>query len=412
MQFRLLGTLEVADDHRPVRIVPGKESALLALLVIHARSALAVEWIVDELWGEAAPQNARKQVQIYVSQLRKALGAERILTTPAGYRLEAADDEIDARRFEAAARAGRLTDALAEWRGVALADFRYAEFAQAEARRLEELREAVRADLVDDALQRGEAAAAIPELEVQIERNPLHERPREQLMRALYLAGRQADALAAYRETRTVLERELGIEPSPELRRLEQAILNHDPSLGTPKRPRPRIRRRRAGWLVLVGGALVTLAAAAVVVVLARPAPAPALPYVPDSLVRVVARSGRVDATVPIAGAPGAVTLTADRVWIGSSSSVVSALSQATLRPQTTVTLPHTPEELVATRSHIWAVTGNVISAVDPAYNTVQHTSRFPGRRSHPYASRRRPAAVSGSSTGAASYAGTARMVA
>jgi branched-chain amino acid transport system substrate-binding protein len=381
MQFRLLGALEVADDQeQTVRIVPGKESALLALLVIHARSALAVERIVDELWGEAAPQNARKQVQIHVSRLRKALGPERIVTTPAGYQLEAADDEIDVRRFEAAVRAGKPMDALAEWRSDALADFRYADFAQAEARRLEELREAVRADVIDEALQRGEAAAVIPELEAEIERNPLHERPRGQLMRALYLAGRQADALAAYRETRSTLEDELGIEPSPELRRLEQAILNHDPSLGTPKRPQAPVRRRRAGWLVLVGGVLLAGVAVALVLVLTPPARAPALPYVPDSLVRVNAGTGRVDATVPIAGAPGAVALDGGRVWVGSSAGVISAVNQASLEPDSTVKLPQRADELIASGSHIWAVSGNELVEVDPSYNTTRERIALPAQ--------------------------------
>src|SRR6476661_8275291 len=185
MQFRLLGLLEVADDHGPVRITPGKESALLALLLIHLREPLAVERIVEELWGAAAPSNARKQVQIHVSRLRKGLGAARIVTTPGGYQLQARDDEVDARRFEVAAKAGRLREALSEWRGDALADFRYSAFAQAEARRLEELRDFARAEVVDESLARGDANAVIPELEAEIERNPLHERPRGQLMRAL-----------------------------------------------------------------------------------------------------------------------------------------------------------------------------------------------------------------------------------
>lgn len=380
MQFRVLGALEVADDQGlPVRIVPGKESALLALLIIHARSALTVEQIVDELWSGAAPQNARKQVQIHVSRLRKALGAARIVTTATGYQLEAADDEIDSRRFEAAARADRLTDAMSEWRGDALADFRYAEFAQAETRRLEELRDLVRADLVDEMLARGDANAVIPELEAEIDRNPLHERPRGQLMRAFYLAGRQADALAAYRETRATLERELGIEPSPELRRLEQAILNQDPSLGTPKRPRPPIRRR-SGWLVVAGGVLVALAAAGVVVLLARPTSTSALPYVPNSLVRVNAGTGRVDATVPIGGAPGAVTLDTGRVWVGSSTGVLSAINAASLQPVTTVKLPWPAEELVASSSRIWAASGNELASVDPSYNTARDRIKLGGQ--------------------------------
>ena len=383
MQFRLLGPLEVADDDGPVRITPGKESALLALLLIHVREALAVEQIMEELWGCARPSNARKQVQIHVSRLRKALGAERIVTTPGGYRLQAEDDEVDSRRFEAAAGAGRPSEALSEWRGEALADFRYAAFAQAEARRLEELRDLARAELVDEALAQGDANTVIPELEAEIERNPLHERPRGQLMRALYLAGRQADALDAYRAARATLERELGVEPSPDLRRLEHAILNHDPSLGTPKGPRVSGPRRR-GRLLLVGGLVCVLTAAALAFALTRSDSAAPLPYVPDSLVGLDSASGRVDRTLAIAGAPGSVAVDADRVWVGSASRIVSEIVPKTLRAQAAVTLAQPPEQLVATGSHLWAVAGRVIAGIDPAYGAVRVRIRLPGEPSAP----------------------------
>ena len=102
MEFRLLGLLEVEDDHGPVRIVPGRESALLALLLLHSDTTLSNDRIVDELWGDAAPENAAKSVHVYVSRLRKALGAERVETTPAGYRLVVKAGELDVHRFEAA----------------------------------------------------------------------------------------------------------------------------------------------------------------------------------------------------------------------------------------------------------------------------------------------------------------------
>jgi DNA-binding SARP family transcriptional activator len=377
MQFRLLGPLEVADVHGPVRIIPGKESALLALLLINARYILAADQIVEELWGAAAPSNARKQVQIHVSRLRKALGAEWIVTTPGGYRLDAEDDEIDVRRFESAAQGGRLREALAEWRGDALADFRYSAFAQAEARRLEELRDLTRAELVDEALARGDANAVIPELEAEIQRNPLHERPRGQLMRALYLAGRQADALDAFRAARTVLESELGVEPSPELRRLEQAILNHDPTLGRPRRPRGSNRKRPAR-LIIVGCLICALAAGLFAFGLTRSESAASLPYVPDSLVRLDGASGRVDATLPVAGAPGAVAVAAGRVWVGSTGGIVSGIVPKTLRAQTPVTLAGPPEQLVATPAHVWAVVDRVIAGVDPAYGKIRVRIRLP----------------------------------
>jgi DNA-binding SARP family transcriptional activator/ABC-type branched-subunit amino acid transport system substrate-binding protein len=380
MQFRLLGPLEVADDHGPVRITPGKESALLALLLLHAREILAVDEIVEELWGPAAPSNARKQVQIHVSHLRKALGAERIVTTPGGYRLDAEDEELDVRRFESAAQAGRPRDALSEWRGAALADFRYSGFAQGEARRLEELRDLARAELVDEALARGDANAVIPELEAEIRRNPLHERPRGQLMRALYLAGRQADALDAYHDARTVLERELGVEPSPDLRALEHAILNHDPALGSPRAPRGPSRRRPVR-LIVAGCLICALAAAMLAFALTRSDSAASLPYVPDSLIRLDGAGDRVDATLPIAGAPGAVAAHAGRVWVGSTSGNVSEIVPKAMRARAAVTLAGAPEQLVATRSHVWAVVGGVIAGVDPAYDKIRVRIAVPGKR-------------------------------
>ena len=219
MDFRLLGLLEVEDDHGPVRVTPGRESALLALLLVRRGSALASDRIIEELWPGGPPENATKSVQVYVSRMRKVLGAGRIETTPAGYRIRLEPGELDLDRFEQLAERGDVDEALGLWRGEALADFRYAPFAAAEARRLEELRDELLAARIDMRLARGETP--IGELEAMISREPLWERPRGQLMRALYLAGRQADALELYRRTRDLLSDELGVEPGRELQRLE-----------------------------------------------------------------------------------------------------------------------------------------------------------------------------------------------
>ena len=382
MQFRLLGGLEVEDGRGLLAFPSGKESAVLAVLVLHARQPLPTDRLVEEIWGEQAPVNAKKQVQIYVSRLRKRLGAERILTTRAGYQLVASDDEIDVRRAEAHLRAGRFADALAEWRGDPLAEFRYEAFAQPEMRRLEELRDVVRAELVDEALARGEAEAVVPELEAEVERDPLRERPRAQLMRALYLTGRQADALAVYRDARAALSRDLGVEPSPELQRLERAILNHDPALGELRRRAIPRRAKRSARLVVAGAALLVVAViAGVALAVARSRSAASLPYVPDSLVRVDARSGRVDGVLSVAGAPGAVAVGANRVWVGSSSHVVSAISPDTIDSREAIALAAAPEQLVATRSQIWAVHGNVVSGIDPIYSNVRSRITLPAER-------------------------------
>ena len=288
VEFRLLGLLEVVAENEPVRIVRGRESALLALLLLHPNQPLATDRIVEELWGASAPVNAAKSVHIYVSRLRKALGGDRIETTSAGYRIRLEAGELDSDRFAQLASEGRRQEALALWRGEPLADFRFDAFAQSEIRRLEALRDEVWIDECEAEITDGRVAQAIPELEALIGRRPLWEQPREQLMRALYLGGRQADALELYRSTRVLLREELGVEPGSELQRLEREILNHDPALGAPSRPPQPLHRQHGFRLAAIGGALLLIATAALVaLVLTRPGSTRTLPYIPNSLVRL-----------------------------------------------------------------------------------------------------------------------------
>jgi branched-chain amino acid transport system substrate-binding protein len=371
MRFLLLGPFAVEDDHGPLRIAPGRESALLALLLVHRGEPLTNHRIVEELWGEAYPQNVAKSVQVYVSRLRKALGPNRIETTPAGYRIRLDRGELDVEQFDELVDAGRREEALALWRGEPLTDFRYASFAQGEARRLEEIHRDLVADVLDDRLADGDTPIA--ELETLIAREPLWERPRGQLMRALYLAGRQAEALEVYRETRALLDDELGIEPGPELQRLERAVLVHDPELGSPRQPARRLsKRKRWTALIVLGLLLVAAAAAAVLTVSLWPASAHSLPYEPNSAVRIDAASGRVDASVPIAGAPAAVAVTPGRVWVGSSTGLVSPWGAGSLRAEGGVSLGAVPEQLVASGKNLWAVAGRVVSGIDPSYDRVR----------------------------------------
>jgi predicted ATPase/DNA-binding SARP family transcriptional activator len=253
MEFRILGALEVRDSGRRVPLGAGKERAALAFLLLHANEVLASERLVDELWGESPPATARKALQVYVFRLRKALGAERIRTHGPGYLLELGPVELDLDRFESLAGEGRglraagehagaaaaLRDALALWRGSALADFTYEPFAQAEIARLEELRLATVEERIDAELALGHGRELVGELEGLVAKHPYRERPRGQLMLALYRAGRQADALAAYQETRKLLVEELGIEPGPALQRLESAILRQEPELEALAEPTP-----------------------------------------------------------------------------------------------------------------------------------------------------------------------------
>ena len=220
MEIRVLGVLEVGEAGETIAVGRAREAALLALLVAHHGRPLPVDRVVEELWEERPPQNAAKTVQVYVSRLRGRLGHHRIVTTPAGYLLRAQPDELDAAVAErriaeaqnllAAGETERaeavLTAALQLWRGDAYADFRYAAFARSEADRLDELRAAALADRVDARLELGWADELIPELEALVASRPLWERPRRQLMLALYRAGRQADALELYQSTRVLLD--------------------------------------------------------------------------------------------------------------------------------------------------------------------------------------------------------------
>src|SRR5438105_9182716 len=212
-----------------------------------------MERLVDELWGEEPPARATKALQVYVSQLRKALGPERLVTRPPGYELRVDEEELDVARFESLAAAAReqlstgnaraaaagLREALELWRGPALREFRAEPFAELAAARLEDQRLAAVEDRLQAELDTGEAARVVPELEELVAAEPLRERPRELLMLPLYRAGRQADALDLYRRTRDLFVNELGIEPGSALRELEQAVLRQDTALRAPPR-RPR----------------------------------------------------------------------------------------------------------------------------------------------------------------------------
>jgi DNA-binding SARP family transcriptional activator len=233
-EFRILGPLEVLEDDRALPLGGARQRALLAILLTRANEVVSTDRLIDDLWGEAPPRTALNTLQYYVSQLRKLLGADRIVTQPPGYAIRVEPDELDLARFEGLVQGGGgegARDALALWRGPALADFAYEEFAQAEAARLEELRLAALEQRVDADLALGRHAELVGELEQLVAQHPLRERLRGQLMLALYRSGRQAEALDVYQATRQSLVDELGIEPSPALQELEKAMLRQDPAL-------------------------------------------------------------------------------------------------------------------------------------------------------------------------------------
>jgi predicted ATPase/DNA-binding SARP family transcriptional activator len=252
IEFRVLGSLEAVDEDGPLKLGAPKQRALLAVLLMHRGEAVSTERLIDEIWGEQPPGSANKIVQGYVSNLRRVLGGGRLDTRARGYLLHAETGEIDVGRFESLLAEGRralaggdpgraaalLGGALGLWRGAPFADFTYAPFAQAEISRLEELRLAALEERIEADLSLGDHAGLVGELEALVSRYPLRERLRGQLMLALYRSGRQADALAAYREFSELLREELGLEPGDALQHLEGAILRHDASLEIAARTR------------------------------------------------------------------------------------------------------------------------------------------------------------------------------
>jgi DNA-binding SARP family transcriptional activator/tetratricopeptide (TPR) repeat protein len=248
VEFRLLGPLEAVAAGEALPLGGPKQRALLALLLIHANEVVSVDTLIEELWGESPPRTAPAYIQNCVSRLRKALGPALLETRPPGYVLRVDAETIDARRFErltqesreapARDRAAGLREALQLWRGSPLADLAFESFAQTEARRLDELRLAALEDRIEAELELGMHAELVGELEALARENAARERLRRLQMLALYRAGRQVDALAAYQEARLALD-ELGLEPSEELRALERMILVHDPSLGAAAAERP-----------------------------------------------------------------------------------------------------------------------------------------------------------------------------
>ena len=256
--FLLLGPFEVREGERLVELRRRKHRALLALLALRAGEPVSADVVIEELWGGNPPKTARDALHNYVSQLRKQLGEGTIETRGNGYLL---DGDLDLVRFERLVeeargaatveeRAAKLREALALWRGPPLADLAYEPFAGAEIERLEELHVVTRADLIDAELELGRHAELVPELETLVAEHPFRERLRGLLMLALYRSGRQADALAAYRDARATLLEELGLEPSTALRELEQAILRQDPGLDVPA-VLPSMEERRKTVTVL-----------------------------------------------------------------------------------------------------------------------------------------------------------------
>ncbi len=247
MKFSILGPLAVTDGGRAIDLGRPKQRAVLAVLLLSPNRVVALDRLIELLWGDEAPARAAGALQAYISNLRRALEPERaarsparvLVTQPPGYVLRVGPDDVDAARFEALAELGRvqladgrpraahraLVEALGLWRGPALAEFAFEAFADREASRLEDLRVGAAEHLWEAELALGAHGQIVGALEVAVVEHPLRERLWELLVLALYRSGRQGDALRAYDRARSILAEELGLSPSPSLRRLHADVL-------------------------------------------------------------------------------------------------------------------------------------------------------------------------------------------
>ena len=253
LEVRLLGPFEVVVAGHPVEVPGAKRQALVACLALRAGRVVPTDTLVEALWGSELPAAPRNAVQHHVTRLRRALGADTIRLAADGYALENA--LVDASEFEelltaarTALRAGdargaadTIADALSLWRGPALLGLPQSTWATAEAGRLDALRLDALEERFEAALALGEHTDLISGIRAALDESPFRERLWGQLMLALYRSGRQADALDVFQDARRVLMDELALEPGPELRRLQEAILAHDPAIApVPLAPRPR----------------------------------------------------------------------------------------------------------------------------------------------------------------------------
>lgn len=407
IDYRLLGPLEVSRDGQAVGVGGPKQRALLAILLLHANQPVHRDVLIDRLWGEHPPAGADHAVDVYIWRLRKTLepaaGSPCVLTQAGGYLLQVPPEQLDMARFDrlvedgrrwlAAGQPGRaaaeLGEALGLWRGPPLTDFRDDAFAQAEIARLEKLRTEVAEDRIQADLALGQHARVVGELEAIIVAHPLRERPYEQLMVALYRCGRQGDALAVYQSARRVFVDELGVEPSPALRRVEHAILEQDASLDPPPGPAPAIAlgQLRGEWFwrvaairrvrlpAAIGGSLALILGLLWFGTGPRTSPVSAAP---DTV--VVINAGRADLTRVVGGIgrPGGITYGAGAAWVTDTAN--GLLLRIGPAGQVTDRIPvgRGPAGVVGGAGEIWVADefDSTVSEVNPRTGTVVATIR------------------------------------
>ena len=403
MRYAILGPLEVSDGTQVLSVGGGRQRKLLGVLLVHANQSVSSDRLIEELWGGQPPPTATKALQGLVSQLRKQLGPGSLETVTAGYLLRVGRGETDAEEFEQLLRDARpldrvpavekLREALALWRGPALADFAYDDFARAESERLEELRESCIERRIDLELALGHHDDLVPELEALVLEYPLRERLRRHLILALYQSGRQADALDAYQDARAVLRDQLGLDPGDELQELQKAILAHDPSLAPPPRvetlprpapadptpPHPRVRgRRRIALAAGAAGALLLVAAVVVAAIeLAGGGASTPLVVPPNSVALIDAHRNQVDSVVGVGRRPVSVAVGANGVWVSNADDgTVDQLDPRTGQLVHTIGVGADVFTVAVGFGSVWVAGGNdgTVIQIDPVLGQVQRT--------------------------------------
>lgn len=425
LEFRILGPLEVRAGGALVRVGGPKQRALLALLLCNANRVVSRDQLIDELLADQSAGSAEPVLHVQISRLRKALAdgdpQPRLLARPPGYLLRVEDGELDLHAFEQRVAEGRhalengdlgraaalLREAESLWRGRPLADLEFEPFARFEAQRLEACRLAAVEDRIEAELALGRHGALCPELEQLVAEHPLRERLRGQLMLALYRSGRQAEALEAYRAGRSLLAEELAVEPGPQLKQLQLAVLGHDtalelpppvrraekatpggppPGAAPPTRRRP-ILRRRARWAVLALGA-----GAAVAVFALAPLGSHAKSHVAlnGNLLALISPSGTVQASVRLRASATAMAAGSGSMWVAEpAAGLVARIDPKQRAVAATIPAGTHPSRITVLGGQVWVLdpADRTLSRIDPQTNTVAQTIALGGQPSDVLAS-------------------------
>ena len=348
-------------DDQVVALGAAKQRAVLAMLALDAGASVPADRLIEGLWGEAAPASAAKNVQLYVSRLRKALeGSDaEIVTRGRGYELRIDRGAVDALQFEELVRDARPREALALWRGPPLDDIADEPFAAEQIRRLDELWLRARELAIDDALDAGQHGAVLGEIDALVAANPLREHLHAQRMLALYRSGRQAEALAAFREARERLVDEVGIEPGSELTALHEAMLRQDPALDLPAGARRRDRRASRPWVLGATGA--ALVAIGIVLLATGGSGSGSVTVAPSGVAVIDPHNNRVTKAIDLPGNPGPITTADGHVWVLSTGN--ATLSRIDARTRKVVETAgvggdHPAGNLVAVPRSVWIAEG------------------------------------------------------